>query len=109
MIPGLVPPVVPLVLSRDREGHVKQKVSRREHPLLLDVMLCVGVILPDIVDDDDDDDDEYGEDAIVDVSPSDCLLSLSPALSSSMWTGEKHDKLMRSFASRRTSLLLPSM
>lgn len=63
MIPGLASPVVPLVLSREREGHVKQKISRREPPLLIDVMLCVGVILPDDVavdkvDDDDDDDDE---------------------------------------------------
>lgn len=43
------------VLSRDREGHVKQKVSRREPPLLMDVTLCVGVILP--VDNEEDEDD----------------------------------------------------
>mmetsp|Transcript_3460 Transcript_3460/g.7461 ORF Transcript_3460/g.7461 Transcript_3460/m.7461 type:complete len:82 (+) Transcript_3460:1616-1861(+) len=45
------------VLSRDREGHVKQKVSRREPPLLMDVTLCVGVILPVDNEDDDDEDD----------------------------------------------------
>lgn len=70
------------MLSRDREGHVKQKVSRREPPLLMDVMLCVGVILPDDVavdkvDDDDDDESKYDVDAIDEVSQSVCLLLLS--------------------------------
>ena len=117
MAPGFEPPVVPFVLSNDRDGHVKQKVSRREPPLLVDVMLCVGVILPvdaavEAVDDDDD--IMYGVDAIVAVSPSDCFLLmlfalLFPTLSSSTWTGEEQDKLISSFASRRTSLLLPPM
>ena len=77
MVPGLVPSVVVSFSPRDREGHVKQKVSRRsEPPLLMDVTLCVGVILPDddaedIVDEDDTDD--INVDAIVEVSLSDCL------------------------------------
>ena len=60
MTPGLITFAVPLVFSKDREGHVKLNVSRREPPLQVDVMLCVGVILPvdavedDVVDDDDD-------------------------------------------------------
>mmetsp|Transcript_6173 Transcript_6173/g.12751 ORF Transcript_6173/g.12751 Transcript_6173/m.12751 type:complete len:123 (+) Transcript_6173:1227-1595(+) len=73
MIPGLVPPVIPRVLlSRDREGHVKQKVSRREPPLLMDVTLCVGVILPEdkeLVDEDDD----STVDAAMEASPSNGL------------------------------------
>jgi hypothetical protein len=118
MIPGLLPPVVPRVLSRDREGHVKQKVSRREPPLLTDVMLFVGVTLPEdeaVEAVDDDEDNMCDVDVIVAVSLSDCLLSLEfmqlspPLSSSSVLIGEEHDKLIRSFASRRTSLLLPSM
>ena len=103
MLPGVVVLVlvllVPLGLFRDREGHVKQKVSRREHPLLMDVTLCVGVILPETAAADDDDDD----DSVV-IVVSSVGLSLSPL--PSVWIGEEHDKLMRSFASRRTSLLL---
>jgi hypothetical protein len=81
----------------------------------MDEMLLVGVILPvdtsvDAVDDDDDNDKE---DAVNVLSPSVCLSSLSlmfsSALSSSMWTGEEQDKLIKSFASRRTSLFLPSV
>ncbi len=69
MVPGLVPPVIPRVLSsRDREGHVKQKVSRREPPLLMDVTLCVGVILPE--DELVDEDDDSTVDAVVEASPS---------------------------------------
>jgi len=117
MMPGLLPLVVPRVLSSDREGHVKQKVSRREPPLLTDVMLCVGVTLPEdeaVEAVDDDEDNMCDVDVIVAVSLSDCLLSLkfmqlSPPLSSSVLIGEEHDKLIRSFASRRTSLLFPSM
>lgn len=60
MLPGLASPAVPFALSRDREGHVKQKVSRREPPLLIDVILCVGVILPVDVEVESVDDD--GED-----------------------------------------------
>lgn len=111
-MPGLVAPVFPLVFSRDREGHVKLNVSRREPVLLMDEMLLVGVILPvdasvEAVDDDKDEDDAKNV-----LSPSICLsllLLLSSALSSSMLTGEEHDKLIKSFASRRTSLFLPSV
>ena len=72
-------PVFPLVLflfSRDREGHVKQKASRREPPLLMDVTLCVGVILPDVdkVEEDEDDTDDETVDVVIAESPCSCCL-----------------------------------